>query len=98
MVVKATGWHRQSLSSITQRSKTVPTSYHGIGVCKPRDGRDMRLYVDNCVAGLLVGCCGWLVDQDGVCIEVCWRSAGCKGGPGCVGDLLDAKGGLGVGS
>ena len=43
----------------------------------------MRLCADNCVAGLLVGCCGWLVNKDGVCIEACWRSAGCEGGPAC---------------
>ena len=60
-----------------------PTSCHEIGVCKPRDGWDMRLCADNCVAGLLVGCCGWVVNKDGVCIEVCWRSAGCEGGPAC---------------
>ena len=43
----------------------------------------MRLYADSCVAGLLVGCCGWVVKQDGVCIEACWRSAVREGGPGC---------------
>ena len=32
----------------------------------------------NCVACLLVGCCGWVVNQDGVCIEVCWGTA-CNG-------------------
>ena len=82
-VVKATGSHRYSPGSIPERSKTLPTSCHEIGVCKPRDGRDMRLCADKCVAGLLVGSCGWVVNQDGVRIEVCWRSAGCEGGPGC---------------
>ena len=38
---------------------------------------------DNCVASLLVGCCDWVVNQDGVCIEVCWGSAVCEGRPGC---------------
>ena len=42
----------------------------------------MRLFVGNCVAGLLVGCCGWVVNQCGVCIEVCSGSAICEGGPG----------------
>ena len=64
-------------------SEMFLASCHEIGVCKPRDGRDMRLCPDNCVAGLLVGCCGWVVSQDGVCIEVCWGSAVCEGGPGC---------------
>ena len=58
-------------------------SCHEIGVSKPRDRRDMRLCPDNCAGGLLVGCCGWVVNQDGVCIEVCWGSAVCEGGPGC---------------
>ena len=40
----------------------------------------MRLCADSCGACLLVGCCGWVVNEDGVCIEVCWRS---EGGPGC---------------
>ena len=62
-----------------------PTSCHEIDVCKPRDGRDMRLCADNCVAGLLVGCCGWLVNEDGFVLK-------------SVGDLLDAKGDLRVGS
>ena len=26
----------------------------------------MRLWADNCGAGFLVGCCGWVVNQDGV--------------------------------
>ena len=43
----------------------------------------MRLCADNCGAGLLVDCYGWVVNQDGVCVEVCWRSAQCEGGPGC---------------
>ena len=43
----------------------------------------MRLCVDNCVAGLLVGCCSWVVNQYGVCIEVCSRSTICEGGAGC---------------
>ena len=60
-----------------------PSSCHEIGVCKLRDGWDMRLCGDNCVAGLLVGCCGWVVNQDGVCIEVGSRSAVCEGRPGC---------------
>ena len=30
-----------------------------------------------------MGCCGWVVNQDGVCIEVCWGFAVCEGGPGC---------------
>ena len=59
-----------------------PTSCHEIGVCKLRDVQDMRLCADNCVAGLLVGCCGWVVNQDGVFFEVCRRSALCEGGPG----------------
>ena len=59
------------------------TSCHEIGVCRQRDGLDMRLRADDCAAGLLVGCCRWVVNQDGVCIKVCWRSAICEGGPGC---------------
>ena len=43
----------------------------------------MRLWAGNCGAGFLMGCCRWVVNQDGVCIEVCWRSALCKEGPGC---------------
>ena len=43
----------------------------------------MRLFADSCGAHLLVGCCGWVVNEDGVCIEVCWRLALCEGGPGC---------------
>ena len=43
----------------------------------------MRLCADNCVADLLVSCCSWVVNQGGVCIEVCWRSAICEGGPVC---------------
>ena len=27
---------------------------------------------------LLVDCCGWVVNQDGVCIEICWMLALCK--------------------
>ena len=42
----------------------------------------MRLCADSCGACLLVGCCGWVVNEDGVCIEACWRSALCKWGPG----------------
>ena len=34
---------------------------------------------NNYVAGLLVGRCGWVVKQDGVCMEVCWRLAICEG-------------------
>ena len=64
-------------------SEMFLASCHEIGVCKPRDGRDMRLCPDNCVAGLLVGCCGWVVNQDGVCIDVCWGSAVCEGGLVC---------------
>ena len=52
-----------------------------MGVCKQWDGRDVRLCADNCVAGLLVACFGWVVNQDCVCIEVCWRSAICEGEP-----------------
>ena len=59
------------------------TSCHEIGLFNQRGGRDMRLCADNCVTGFLVGCCSWVVKQDGVCIEVCWRLAICKGGPGC---------------
>ena len=43
----------------------------------------MRSWTDNCGAGFLMGCCRWVVNQDGVCIEVCWRSALCEGGPEC---------------
>ena len=43
----------------------------------------MRLCADSCGARLLVGCCGWVVNEDGVCIKVCWRSALYEGGPGC---------------
>ena len=43
----------------------------------------MRLCTGSCAAGLLVGRCGWVVKQDGVCIEACWRSAICEEGPGC---------------
>ena len=32
---------------------------------------------------LLVDCFGCLVNHDGVCIEVCWWSDLCEGGPGC---------------
>ena len=35
------------------------------------------------VVDLLAGCCGWVVNEDGVCIEVCWKLAVCEKGPGC---------------
>ena len=63
-------------------AKCLPTSCHKIGICKQWGGRNMRLCADNCVAGLLVGCCSWVVNQDDVCIEVCWISTICNGGPG----------------
>ena len=78
--------HRASTAETVGRSHKgangLLTSCQEIVVCKQR-GRDMRLCADNCVEGLLVGCCGWVVNQDGVYIEVCWRSAICKGGSGC---------------
>ena len=43
----------------------------------------MRLCADSCGPRFLVGCCGWVVNEDGVCIEVFWRSALCEGEPGC---------------
>ena len=43
----------------------------------------MRLCEDICGADLLVNCCGWVMNQYGVCVKVCWRSALCDGGPGC---------------
>ena len=30
-------------------------------------------YVQIPVVDLLAGCCGWVVNEDGVCVEVCWR-------------------------
>ena len=55
----------------------------------------MRLWADNCGAGFLVGCCCWVVNKDGVCIEVCWRLALYKGGPAC-GQLEQEPEGQGV--
>ena len=54
----------------------------------------MRLCADKCVAGLLVGRCGWVVNQDDVCIDVCWRPAMSEGGHGCgqLGQKLDGQG------
>ena len=43
----------------------------------------MRLCANNCGAGLLMDCCSWVVNQDGVCFEVYWTLALCEGGPGC---------------
>ena len=83
MVVETASLHHRGPGSIPQRREMFLTSCHEIGVCKQRDGQDMRLCADNCVAGLLVGCCSWVVNQDGVCIEMCWRSAICERVPGC---------------
>ena len=32
---------------------------------------------------MLVDCCSWVVNQDCIFIEICWRMALCKGGPEC---------------
>ena len=42
----------------------------------------MRLCADSYVAGLLVGCCCWVVKLDGVCIKACWILAIRERGPG----------------
>ena len=82
-------WLRQRASTpkILARSQKgaicLITSCQETVVCKEGSGKDMKLCAYNCVAGLLVGWCGWVVKDDGVCIEVCWRSAICEGGSGC---------------
>ena len=82
-------WLRQRASATEtlvrshREANCLITSYHEIGLFNQQGGRDMRLCADNCVTALLVGCCGWVVKQDGVCIGVSWRSAICKGRPGC---------------
>ena len=83
MVVKTASLHRRSPGSIPQKTEMLLTGCQEIGACRQRDRWDMRLCADNCVAGLLVGCFNWVVNQDGVCIDVCWRSAICEGGPEC---------------
>ena len=89
MVAKTAGLHCRSPGSIPQRSNMFLTSCHEIDICRQRDGWDMKLCEDNCVTGLLMGCCSRVVNQDGVGIEVCSRSAICEGGPGC--DQLEQK-------
>ena len=56
----------------------------------------MRLWADDCGAGFLGGCCRWVVNQDGVCIEVCCRSALCKGGRAGCGQLEQEPNGQGA--
>ena len=82
-------WLRQRASTTKNLAQShhgancLITSFHEIGLFNQRGGCDMRLCGDNCVTGLLVDSCSWVVKQDGVCIEVYWRSAICEGGPGC---------------
>ena len=83
MVVKTPSFHRKSPGSIPKGARSLLPCCHEAGVCKEWERRDMRLCADNCVASLLVGCCGWVVNQDGVCIEFCWRSTISEGEPGC---------------
>ena len=78
---------RSSTAGIQVRSHKganfLITSCHETVLFNQRGWWDMSLCADNYVTGLLVRCCDWVVKQDGVCIEVCWRSAICEDGPGC---------------
>ena len=47
-------------------------------------GQRKRLKVQGLWCGvMLVDCCGWVVNQDRVFIKIHWRTALCKGEPGC---------------
>ena len=82
MVVKTTSPCCGDLGSILPRTQIV-LSLIGTKLAFESDGAGgPGGYVQIPLVDLLAGCCGWVLNEDGVCIEVCWRWL-FEEGPGC---------------